>query len=155
MKITLESGQFGWDYFIVAEDGQDLLIQSDWDYPGTASSFGWSPCMCQKEHENAKEFDYTSPGYECSNCNVALTPAEAEQRQIDTLWGPDAIRKPLCPHCGEEVTEICQHECTDGTVDCKVCGMKTTDFLVNASDWLDAHIGDQVEDPGYFLEVAK
>jgi len=23
-----------------------FLVQSDWDYPGTASSFGWSPCDC-------------------------------------------------------------------------------------------------------------
>lgn len=26
-------------------DGRDLLIQTDWDYPGFASTFGWSPCV--------------------------------------------------------------------------------------------------------------
>lgn len=40
--ITLESGQFGWDYLIVADDGRDVLIQSDTDYPGLAMTFGWS-----------------------------------------------------------------------------------------------------------------
>lgn len=40
-KITLTSGQFGWDYFIVADDGRDILIQTDWDYPSVAQSFGW------------------------------------------------------------------------------------------------------------------
>ncbi len=27
---------------IVAEDGRDRLIQTDWDFPGIASAFGWS-----------------------------------------------------------------------------------------------------------------
>lgn len=42
MNITLESGSFGWDYLIIADDGRDLLIQSDWDYPGVARTFGWN-----------------------------------------------------------------------------------------------------------------
>ena len=43
--ITLERGDFG-TYLIKHEDGRDLLVQTDWDYPGTASSFGWCPCEC-------------------------------------------------------------------------------------------------------------
>ena len=45
MKITLERGDFS-TYLIVAEDGRDILIQTDFDYPGIASTFGWSPCDC-------------------------------------------------------------------------------------------------------------
>jgi hypothetical protein len=45
MKITLEQGDFG-TYLVVAEDGRDILIQTDFDYPGIASTFGWSPCEC-------------------------------------------------------------------------------------------------------------
>lgn len=45
MNITLEQGDFG-TYLVVAEDGQDILIQTDFDYPGIASTFGWSPCEC-------------------------------------------------------------------------------------------------------------
>lgn len=43
MKIRLESGDFGWDFLLVADNGESLLIQSDWDYPGIASTFGWNP----------------------------------------------------------------------------------------------------------------
>lgn len=42
MNITLESGSFGWDYAIVADDGRDILVQTDYDYPGLALAFGWS-----------------------------------------------------------------------------------------------------------------
>jgi hypothetical protein len=45
MKITLEQGDFG-TYLVVAEDGRDILIQTDFDFPGIASTFGWSPCEC-------------------------------------------------------------------------------------------------------------
>ena len=41
-NITLESGEFGWDYIIRHDDGRTKLIQTDYDYPGVASSFGWS-----------------------------------------------------------------------------------------------------------------
>jgi hypothetical protein len=27
---------------ILADDGRTLLIQTDWDFPGVASSFGWN-----------------------------------------------------------------------------------------------------------------
>lgn len=40
--ITLESGAFGWDYQIVNDRGESLLIQTDYDYPGVASTFGWA-----------------------------------------------------------------------------------------------------------------
>lgn len=44
MKIRLESGDFGWDFLLVADNGESRLIQSDWDYPGIASTFCWNPC---------------------------------------------------------------------------------------------------------------
>jgi len=83
IKITLQSGDFG-TYLLVAEDGRDLLIQTDWDFPGIASTFGWRPCRC-----------------------------------------------------GE----------TDGTVDCP---HKTAGQMIDeARAYLDDHIGDSVDDPGY------
>ena len=42
---------------IVAEDGRTLLIQTDWDYPGVASTFGWDMMDVQhwpEESELAK-----------------------------------------------------------------------------------------------------
>lgn len=32
---------------IVADDDRDILVQLDYDYPGVASSFGWSPAMVE------------------------------------------------------------------------------------------------------------
>ena len=47
--ITLLEGTFGWDYIIQCDTGEEILIQSDWDFPATASTFGWSPCSrCRK-----------------------------------------------------------------------------------------------------------
>ena len=43
-KIMLCEGQFGWDYLIVNLDNEreTILIQTDWDYPGVARTFGWT-----------------------------------------------------------------------------------------------------------------
>lgn len=85
MKITLQKGAFGFTYLVVAEDGRDILIQSDWDYPSIASTFGWTSCAC-----------------------------------------------------GE----------TDGTVDCP--HKTASQMIVDAQDYLDDHLGETVDDPGYF-----
>lgn len=46
-NVTLEKGQFGWDYILRNEDtGETVLVQTDWDYPGVASCFGYVPCDC-------------------------------------------------------------------------------------------------------------
>lgn len=87
MKIRLEKGDFGFCYLLVAEDGRDILVQTDWQYPSVASSFGYVPCECGA---------------------------------------------------------------TDGTVN---CSHKTaTQMISEAQDYLDEHIGDTIEDPGYFVE---
>lgn len=60
--IRLESSDFG-DYLIIDEETKrDILIQVDYDYPGIASTFGWSPCACgltdgtvNCEHKTASE----------------------------------------------------------------------------------------------------
>jgi len=94
--IELENGQFGWDYIIRdLQTGKSILIQTDYDYPGTAMTFGWVPTV--------------GPGN-------------------------------------------CEHSGTDGTVDCARCGRTASEFINEAHQYLDDHIGDQAEDPGYFLE---
>ena len=84
MKITIQAGDFG-TYLLVAEDGRDILIQTDFDFPGIASTFGWTPCECGS---------------------------------------------------------------TDGTVDCT--HRKASDMIADAQAFLDDHIGDEADDPGYF-----
>jgi hypothetical protein len=71
--------------YSVENNSRNVLVQTDWDFPGLASSFGWRPCRCGK---------------------------------------------------------------TDGTVD---CSHKTaSQMIAEATSWLDAHVGDITEDPGYF-----
>jgi hypothetical protein len=45
MRVTLQEGDFG-TFLLVAENGRQLMVQADWDFPGLASTFGWSPCSC-------------------------------------------------------------------------------------------------------------
>ena len=85
MKITLKQGDFGFIYLIVAEDGREIFIQNDWDYPGSASTFGWQACECGA---------------------------------------------------------------TDGTVDC--AHRTASAMIAESQSFLDEHIGDQTDDPGYF-----
>ena len=45
MSITLLEGDCG-TFLLVAQTGGEILVQTDWDFPGLASPFGWSPCSC-------------------------------------------------------------------------------------------------------------
>jgi hypothetical protein len=89
-------GEHGDACYVVMElvTGGDILIQSDTDYPGIASTFGWAP-------------------------------SEVESR-------------------------TCYHGWTDGSIDCMGCGKPASEFIASARDWLDDHIGDVADDPGYF-----
>lgn len=95
--VLLERGDFG-TYLLVNDCGCDLLVQTDWDYPGVASHMGW------------------------------------DKREVPA---PDG--------------SPCDHDSTDGTVDCE-CGAKVMSFISAAREWLDDHIGDEFDDPGYFIE---
>lgn len=46
----------------------------------------------------------------------------------------------------------CKHEETDGTMDCKQCGVMVGDFLSAAYNYLIESTGKIVDDPGYFDE---
>ena len=82
--ITLEANPLG--YILESDLEPDtILIQTDYDYPGLACTFGWCPCDC---------------GF------------------------------------------------TDGTVDCE--HRTATEMITEAAEYLDDHIGDSVDDPGYF-----
>lgn len=45
MKIMLEDGPVS-TFLLKATDGGSILIQTDYDFPGVASTFGWQPCSC-------------------------------------------------------------------------------------------------------------
>lgn len=88
---------------IIASDGKTTrLVQSDWDYPGVASTFGWTIQNVQKDDDPTYNF--------------------------------------------------CEHSGTDGTVDCKECGITASEFITSAGNWLSDNDGVTAEDPGYFGE---
>lgn len=70
MKITLDTS--GPNILIKAEDGRDILIQTDYDYPGTASTFGWSPRAIQPE---SGECDHTGTDgtVKCPDCGMSAS----------------------------------------------------------------------------------
>lgn len=107
---------------ILAEDGRSLLIQTDWDYCGTANSFGWSIRNVQR----------------CADCGRGEVFSDDEPHVKD--W--------TCENCGHLNTS-CDHDATDGTVSCK-CGLNAGDFMEAAYDWLRDHDGATADDPGYF-----
>ena len=108
---------------IVAEDRRTILVQTDWDYPSTASTFGWSLKSVQR----------------CKWCKrVQEVSAEDEEKFV-------------CEHCGKR-SPVCDHEHTDGTVNCPDCGMTATDFITAAGDWLRDNDRATADDPGYFGE---
>jgi hypothetical protein len=45
MKIALHEGDFA-TFLLIAATGQEILVQTDLDFPGLASTFGWCPCPC-------------------------------------------------------------------------------------------------------------
>ena len=100
---------------IVNGDGRSVLVQTDWDFPSVAGSFGWSPNFVQV----------------CAECGH-INP----------------MRGYVCEEC-DEPGRYCDHDGTDGTVDCS-CGVTAGDFISAARGWLDDHDGATVEDPGYF-----
>jgi len=121
---------------IVADDGQTILIQNDWDYPGTAVSFGWSLSEVQQP-------------LACRALTAALADYSPDD-ELSTLDGViDLIRQ--CWH--DAADNPCLHDSSDGTVDCDECGITASEFINAAYDWLMDHDGATAEDPGYFEEV--
>jgi hypothetical protein len=60
---------------ILAEDGRSVLVQTDWDYPGTANTFGWDMRAAQQEdrRENPCEHDGTDGTVPCRACGLTAT----------------------------------------------------------------------------------
>ena len=79
-NIRLEQGEPSFCFIIrrvsriKEEREQSVLIQTDWDYPGTASTFGWSVgCDCSTDgtvdclHKTASEHMASAYEYLCDN----------------------------------------------------------------------------------------
>lgn len=110
---------------ILASDGRSILVQTDWDYPGFASSFGWSVQRVQK----------------CRACGKVHVIAPLDNGAIPEFFTCDEF--PAAQPC-------CHHNGTDGTVTCKGCSLVAGDFIAAAGDFLRDNDKLIVDDPGYF-----
>lgn len=77
--ITLESGTFGWDYVIACDDGREVLVQSDWDYPGTAGTFGWTGT----EDDYASTSDWLAAAQEYLDDNIGASVEDPGYFDVD------------------------------------------------------------------------
>lgn len=127
MKITLHANPLDapCSVKIVAADGRDRLIQMDWDWPGVAANFGFSLRSVQR----------------CQRCGKVLRVVDCKQF--------------ACIDCDDLIGQCCQHSGTDGTIDCKACGLQAGDFVTAARDWMDDNDGAEAADPGYFEESER
>ncbi len=57
---------------IVADDGQSILVQTDYDFPGAASTFGWNMREVQREgyEDNPCDHRGTDGTVDCPDCGV-------------------------------------------------------------------------------------
>lgn len=108
----------------VEEPHRDLLVQTDYDWPGVASAFGWSTRSVQR----------------CDECK-RVTGGHHNQ-----------VVK-FCRHCMHNVGSTCHHSGTDGTINCPDCGAEALAFINEAREFIDLHDGDEAEDPGYFIDT--
>lgn len=54
--ITLEEVSYDHDYVIVHDDGRDMVITNNEDYPALAMTYGWSPCAkCSRVCKRASD----------------------------------------------------------------------------------------------------
>jgi len=98
--ITLRAGPFG-TYLISAADGRDILVQTDWDFPGLARTFGWDMQEVQGhaldedgmtlEYDNNCEHRGTDGTVKCIDCGLsASTFIAAAQEWLDDNIGAEA-----------------------------------------------------------------
>jgi len=80
MKIRLTEPDGMGCVIVKAENSQELFIQSDWDFAGIASTFGWPGCRCGSRG--------TDGTIDCPDCGK---PAHAlitdAIHWIDNNWG--------------------------------------------------------------------
>lgn len=82
-------------------------------------------------------------GYTLTPCNrrdaaklEKLTGEESVYFQAD--WDFPALANNLGWNMS---SRKCRHDSTDGTVDCKECGKTASEFIAEATEWLDSHSG--------------
>jgi hypothetical protein len=88
MKITWDTDKQGCGR-IGADDGRSAFVQSDWDCPGVAQSFGWSLRHVPRCHQCAQIADVMPDGH-AYHCDTWAP--ECEHNHTDGTV--------TCPDCG-------------------------------------------------------
>ena len=129
MTITWHTGVEGAIGAIVPDDEgyECVIVQTDWDYPTVASTFGWTTELVQP----------------CPICGIVFLTREA----VMSRGYPVEF---VCPKCQTVRVNPCCHQTTDGTVDCPDCDLKAGHFIEAAGQYLLDNDGQTAEDPGYF-----
>jgi hypothetical protein len=111
-----------------------------------AGTFGWD---YQIEHEDGRTvLVQTDTYYPSVATNLGWSPrVVGHAPECPWLHSPD--ENGVCTPCDCKPAPECPHDGTDGTVDCS-CGVKALTFIQSAQQWLDDHLGETFEDPGYF-----
>ena len=99
-RIMLDCDVYGGICKIVDLDtDKDIFVQTDYDAPSVAGTFGWNIRDVQKDEKDP-----------------------------------------------------CDHRGTDGSVDCRECGVTASEFISSAIEWIDNNDGAQAENPGYTFD---
>lgn len=65
---------------ILSDDGRSILVQTDWDYPGFANSFGWSVRDVQRCPEcGSCNVSGDESGMACKECGQEFEPCYHDQ----------------------------------------------------------------------------
>lgn len=86
-----------------------------------------------------------------------LTLLNKDKPAEDKLFQTDWDYPILAQYLGWKLklhNEPCPHSSTDGTIDCKECGVTASQFIQAAANWLNDHDGEIFENTsadGYFL----
>lgn len=82
--------------------------------------------------------------------SYGLTPCnKRDVAKLEKLTGEESVlfqldwdRPALASSLGWNMrSRKCDHRSTDGTVTCKECGKTVSEFIAEATEWLDAHDG--------------
>lgn len=89
--------------------------------------------------------DPDAPGY-------LLTHRDGRNVLFQTDWDWPSLASSFGWSPAEAGATGCGCNATDGTVPCPECHTQPGAYISSAADWLDAHEGETIHDPGYFSE---
>lgn len=96
IMIQLKMSQFGCYELLNLDTNKSKLIQTDWDFPGIASSFGFIPCECCRIFGS----DSTDGTVDCIHKKTSQMIKEA--------------RDFLDDHCGDKIEDPGYFEVPEG-----------------------------------------